>query len=336
MTDFWLSSGHMLLDLDESGGLLVTDAFVKAYLARPELMPPEDACPAEQALHARLLAAPRAPVPAAELAALADADARENWALMLAFRDRLLAAPTLEAAYVRLIRDGAGGLPPLLLNQLAHVIMRHALEGCDDPHVVRAGELFYRAQRVSFHEGRVLLADAEVIEGHEQDRHASPLLAMLGGPAVTALDVLTPDNADTYWTRSDAHDMVLDLGGAPSGRQAIARAIECWVRRVHGFEVAVEPLECIEDTDWRWFVGLDAEATAIGNALWHGEELEPEMAERILALFSLTIDQAVPVLPQVAGRPVYLLLAMAEDRTLRMKPQNLVTGLPIAALAAAN
>ena len=31
----------------------------------------------------------------------------------------------------------------------------------------------------------------------------------------------------------------------------------------------------------------------------------------------------------MAGEPVYLILAMTPDRMLRMKPQNLLTGLPI-------
>ena len=40
MKDFWLSCGHHLLDRDAGGGLVVTDEFLKAYLARPELTPP--------------------------------------------------------------------------------------------------------------------------------------------------------------------------------------------------------------------------------------------------------------------------------------------------------
>ena len=43
MKDFWVSSGHHLVDRDEHGRLAVTDAFLKAYLARPELLPPETA-----------------------------------------------------------------------------------------------------------------------------------------------------------------------------------------------------------------------------------------------------------------------------------------------------
>ena len=186
MRDFWVASGHHLLDRDEAGRLRVTDAFLKAYLARPELVPPEDACEAELRLHHELLMHhPRRPVGDDEIAAMEDADARENWRYMIAFRDRLLAAPSLDAAYLALARGAAGDTPPLFMDQLAQVVLRSALDGERDPWVLRAAELFYRPQRVSFHEGAMLLADAETIELHEEDRHASPLLAMLGGPAVS-------------------------------------------------------------------------------------------------------------------------------------------------------
>jgi hypothetical protein len=35
------------------------------------------------------------------------------------------------------------------------------------------------------------------------------------------------------------------------------------------------------------------------------------------------------MIEKVRGEPVYLLAAMTPDETLRLKPQNLVTGLPI-------
>jgi hypothetical protein len=40
------------------------------------------------------------------------------------------------------------------------------------------------------------------------------------------------------------------------------------------------------------------------------------------------------MLDKSKGEPIYLILAMTSDRTLRMKPQNLVVGLPIAYLEA--
>jgi hypothetical protein len=151
MKDFWLSCGHHLLDRDAGGGLVATDEFLKAYLARPELAPPPDACVVEKTLHAALLAEPRRPVGADDIAAIADADARENWALMIGSRDHLLAHPTLEAAYLALARRGAGGMPPLFINQLVHVILRNILDGCEDAFVLRAAELFFRPQRVTLH-----------------------------------------------------------------------------------------------------------------------------------------------------------------------------------------
>jgi len=336
MMHFWATSGHVLLDRAAGGGLVVTDDFLKAYLARPEVLPPEDACDAERALHAKLMATPQAEVAAAEIAAIADEDARENWRFLVGWRDRLLAAPTLEAAYARIIREGVAGVPPLFLDQLAHVILRGALDEVDDPYVVRAAECLFRPQRVTLHENTILLADAEIIEGHEADRHASPLLAMLGGPAVTSLDILKAANADRYWQRSDGFDMVLDLGGAPSGRAALAAALRHWVRALHGIDVAIEPIESVRDADWRWFVGLDAQATAIGNALWQGESVGEEALSRVLALYRMTLPPDVPVLAAAQARPIYLIMAMSADKILRLKPQNLVTGLPLSANAMTN
>ena len=45
-----------------------------------------------------------APVAADEIAAIADADARENWQVMIAFRDQLMRHRTLEAAYLDIVR----------------------------------------------------------------------------------------------------------------------------------------------------------------------------------------------------------------------------------------
>src|SRR5262249_47624981 len=103
MKDFWLSCGHRLLDRNEHGGAVVTDEFLKAYFARPELMPPQGACVVERRLHRQLLANPRLHASADDVAGIVDDDARENWQIMLAFRDLLLRYPTLEAAYLSLI-----------------------------------------------------------------------------------------------------------------------------------------------------------------------------------------------------------------------------------------
>ena len=129
MTEFWVASGHHLTRLRADGWMAATDELLLAYLARPEVTPPDDACFAERALHARLVKAPRAAVGRAEVAALADADARENWAQLIGFRDRLIAAGSVEAAYLRIVREGAA-VAPLFLDHLAQLILRNALEGC--------------------------------------------------------------------------------------------------------------------------------------------------------------------------------------------------------------
>jgi hypothetical protein len=326
--EFWVSSGHHLTRRTEGGGLAVTDELILAYLARPELMPPPEASAAEHELHAALLHAPRRAVSESEIEALDDADARENWQIMLAFRDRLLGAHSIEAAYLDLIRNGTGNTPPIFLNQLVHLILRNALDECDDPYVLRAAELLFRPQRVSFHDGAMLLADAEIIEAQERGVH-SPLLAMFGQEPASELDVMKAENAWTYWSRSDAFTMALNIGADQRAREGLARVIEAWVRHLLHAEVRVQPLSAIEDRDWRWFVGLDAEATQIGNALWRGEALGDDARSRVLATFRLTFPDVSYVDESVGDRPIYILLATTPDRILRVKPQNLITGLPL-------
>ena len=337
MREFWVASGHHLTRRADHGGLIATPELIMAYLARPELLPPADACEAERDLHASLMADPLRPVSARDIARLADADARENWSFMMNFRDRLMAAPSLEAVYVSLARKGAGDLPPIFLSQLCHLILRNALEGCEDPYMLRAAELFYRSQLAAVHDGALLLADAEVIEAEQHaqhDLHSSPLAAMLQQPkSFGEMDVMDDDNAWTYWSRSDAHAMVMNLGGNAKARAGLCRVIERWVNHLLGVTVSVETIDSIEDRDWRWFVGLDGEATRIGNALWRGERLEGNVAERIVALMRLTIEDTRLVDERVGDKPVYLILAMGADKVVRLKPQNLVAGLPLATAA---
>jgi hypothetical protein len=328
MNDFWLSCGHHLTDRDEGGGLVLTDAFLKAYFARPELNPPPEACAAERALHASVLADPRRAVAPAEIAAIADADARENWGFMIAFRDHLLGHRTLEAAYVALMRANAAKTPPIFVNQLVHVILRNVLDGCDDPWLLRAAELFFRPQVVTVHEHSLLAADQETIAGSSVTP-ISPLVSMLGLPGASAIDVLGEENASTYFARSDQFDMALDLTAGRKGLTALAEVIRRWVRHVLAVEIAVEPLTELRDARFTWYIGLDAEGTRIGDRLWSGEELDEATQGRIIGLFRLTFPDAAAVVEAVGESPVYLILAMSSDRIVRMKPQNLLVGLPI-------
>jgi hypothetical protein len=83
-----------------------------------------------------------------------------------------------------------------------------------------------------------------------------------------------------------------------------------------------------------WYVGLDADGTRIGDALWNGEPLDDAMQARVVGLFCLTFRDPGVAMDKVKGEPVYLILAMDQDKVLRLKPQNLVTGLPIKHLEA--
>jgi hypothetical protein len=334
MRDFWIACGHHLLDRNASGGLVVTDEYLKAYFARPELMPPDDACAVERGLHRRLLADPRLPVGGGEVAAIADADARENWRFVLEFRDLLLCHPTLEAAYLGTVRSSAINLPPLFMNQLVHVILRNALDGCEDPFQLRAAELFFRPQRIMPHEHALLLGDEEVIGGRSPTPVLS-LMSMLGATTDAQLDVLSEENADSYWQRSDQFDMGLDLTGGGRAQAALSAAMRCWISHLLGIDVAIEPLTELRNAELTWYVGLDSEATRIGDRLWHGEVLDDRTAGRVLALFRLTFADAGLVGDAVGHTPAYLILAMTPDQVVRMKPQNLLTGLPIKHLEAA-
>ena len=333
MTDFWISCGHHLLDRDEGGGLTVTDDFLKVYLARPELIPPADACAVERTLHGALLANPRHEVSASDIAAIADADARENWQLLIDFRDHLLRHKTLEAAYVELARNGLSRFPLLFLNQLVHVILRNALDGVTDVRVLRAAELFFRTQRVTLHDGSLIAADEETIGGINT-APTSPLVSMLGLPAESAIDVLNNDNFQTYWERSDQFDMALDLTAGREGLEALAEAMRLWIAHVLSIEVAIEPLKEMRDVNLVWYVGLDADATKIGDMLWNGEEIDEATMDRTVGLFRLTFKDPGEMLDEIKGESVYMILAMTPDKLIRMKPQNLVTGLPIRHLEA--
>jgi hypothetical protein len=335
MNDFWISCGHHLLDRNASGGPVVTDEFLKAYFARPELMPPADACAVERRLHRELLADPRRPVGDEEIAEAADIDARENWRFVLAFRDLLLRHPTLEAAYLALVRSGSIALPPLFVNQLVHVILRNALDSCADPFVLRAAELFFRPQRIMLHEQSLLLGDEEVIGGLKMTPVLS-LMSLLGAPTETQIDVLDVDNAEHYWHRCDQFDMGLDLTPGTRGPAALAEVMTRWISHLLGIDVRIEPLTQLRDANLTWYVGLDSEATRIGDRLWHGETLDEQTAGRVLALFRLSFNDAAVVADVVEQEPVYLITAMTSDLNLRMKPQNLLTGLPIKHLEAAS
>jgi hypothetical protein len=323
--DFWLSCGHHLLDRDAAGNLLVTDEFLKVYLARPELVPPPEACAAERKLHDVLLNDPRSFVVASQVAGIAEADARENWEVMIGWRDHLVKHGTLETAYLDIVRHNIR-FPQLLVGQLTQAILRNALDDCDDVFVLRAAEMFFRPQKLAIQEGFVTVTDAET-EALRGRKPRSPLVALLGLPAVTEVEMLDDATAASYWERSDRFDMALDLTTGQRGLVALGAVVR--LSHLLAIDVAIEPLSELRGAALSWYVGLDSEATRIGDILWNGSDLDEETRGRLVGLFRLTFRNPEDMIEKVRGEPVYLLAAMTADKVLHLKPQNLVTGLPI-------
>ena len=332
--DFWASSGFRFLARGPEGWLVPGDDYLRHFLARPELAPPPEAGPGERHLHARLAEKPRLAIGEADLAAVEDPDARENWVEFLRFRDRLLAAGSVEACYVGEFRRPRVELAPPFLDALAQAIVRGLLDGRADPWLARAGELFFRAQRVSVEGGQVLAADASTIEAYAETGgfgNVGRLLRQQQTPVASVkMDVLNAENASFYFLRDELFSFLLDLTPGREGAAALATLLGRWVEHLTGARVAVEPVARVDDERWRWHVGLDVESTALLNALYRGEPVAEEAKARLAALFRLAFADPADAAPEAAGRPVYLGLAFRADHLLRMKPQNLLVNLPLA------
>ena len=332
--DFWRDSGFHLLRLTENGHLAITDDFFRAYLSRPELKPVPESCDTERRLHAMLIDDPWRPVTPVHLVGIKDKDARENYQVLLRFRDRLAGAETLEAAYLSIFSDGPVDIPPLFLDHMVHIILRRILDGTSDPMLLRAGECLFREQSVTTQDGNVLVADSETVEMYAATGGFGSLGQLLRDAATpirsVELDVLTEENRDIYWQRDTRFDTVLDISFTRPGLDALCRVLERWVLHFLGARVSIQPVQRITDEKWTWHVGLDAESSSILNDLYQSAPVSDARLARLLSLFRLEFADSAAVDPPLAGRPVYLGMAMSERNRLRLKPQNLLVNLPLA------
>jgi len=332
--DFWPSCGYRLLAVDDDRRLRVRDDFLRGYLLRPELAPVRESGRAEIALHETLLSDPRARVSENEVAAIEDPDTRDNLRIWLRFRDRLLRAPTLEAAYVGLFEGEGVDVPPLFVHQLTQILLRHILGTEADPIEARAAEMLFRAQKISVLNDAVMAADEQSVELLATTGSLGSLgelLAQNRTPARTVdLDVLSEDNADTYWTRDERFDLAVSLNRGQPALAALCRVLQRWVAHFLAVDVTIAPEREIVDARWVWHVGLDAEASTLLNDLYNGVDVPDERRERLLCLFALRFADPAAMRPAIAGRPVYLAMAMDRQNRLRLKPQNLLLNLPLA------
>ena len=350
--DIWPGCGFTALQRGDDGALHITDAWLRLVLARPELAPVDESCQSERALHATLLEEPRRAVTPDRLARLQDADARDNWAVFLRLRERLLHADSLQAAYRGLFDGRPIDVPPLFIDLMAQAILRGLLDGRDAMQA-RAAELLFRPQRISLQDGRMLAGDRDTLDLLKDTGGLGDLgrLLVQAKAPVKAVDVvvLGPESASRYWqaaahgrhtllldlsheiTQEVGHGLQFTLKNGRSGLPALASVLEHWVAHMLGVAVRITPLAKIATDHWRWHLGLDAESTALLNALYTGEMVDDERRARLISLFELRFEDPTHMQPALADHPVYLGLAHDAHGVLRLKPQNLLLNLPLAA-----
>jgi Family of unknown function (DUF6352) len=333
--EYWPACGYRLLAQDAHGHLIITDDFLRYLLERPELAPITSSCAAEIALHHALLASPRRVVEPAALAAVVDRDAADNYAVWLRFRARLLAEPTLEASYLALFQGEGVDVAPVLVQQLTQILLRHVLGAEAQALEARSAEMLFRTQKISILEdGAVMAADDETVERHAISGGFGSLGELLkqGGAPLRSvdLDVLGEDNAEMYWSRNEFLDLVISLNHGQPALSALCRVLERWIAHFLRLEVRIGIEREIVDEHWVWHVGLDAQASSILNDLYTGESVSEERSRRLMCLFKLEFANPADMLAEIAGRPVYLAMAMDDKGRLKLKPQNLLLNLPLA------
>jgi len=183
------------------------------------------------------------------------------------------------------------------------------------------------------HEQALLLGDEEIIGGRNPTPVLS-LMSMLGATTDAQVDILSEENADSYWQRSDQFDMglILRRQRAPA---ALAEAMTRWISHLLGIDVAIEPLAELHNATLTWYVGLDSEAT---RSVTGFGKVKFSMTGARVACLRCSVS-ALPRLRSWLTRSrasrSNLILAMTPDQGVRMKPQNLLRGLPVKHLEAA-
>ena len=211
--------------------------------------------------------------------------------------------------------------------------------------------MLFRAQRISTQDGQLLAGDAAVLDLLNDNAgfgEIGRLLTQMGAPLRSStLQVLNADNATDYWLADTRHDFLLDLSHettqdlghglafkltqARSGLKGLAQVLQKWVAHLLGVQVRITPQQRIDDPHWRWHIGLDVDSSALLNALYLDETVEPERLLRLVSLFRLEFLDPAEMRRDMGGRPVYLGLAMTAQGLLKFKPQNLLLNLPLAA-----
>ena len=319
--------------------LPLTDDYLRSFLARPELVPLSESCPAELALHAALVATPACAVAEKALQAVRDPDARESYRLFLRFRDGLLAAGSLEAYYMGLFRDEGGriNIPPLFIDLLVQAIAGNLLASSDDAFEHRAADMLYLSQRISAQHGQVLSGDQATLDMLSETGGVGDIGRFLfeAGAPMASIDmqVLGDENAADFFrerqgghrrhhflldlthevTHDLSHGLIFKMTRARSGLKALSAVLEKWVWHFLGVAVTIRPLQKI----------------ALLNDLYEDREVDAVRLQLLVSLFRLDFANPLDMRADVAGKPVYLGLMMNAAGIVKLKPQNLLINLPL-------
>ena len=247
----------------------------------------------------------------------------------------MLAHSTLEASYLALFQGSGVDVPPLLVHQISQILLRHILKEDATAMHVRIAEMFFRTQKITvLEDGVVMAADEETVERLATQSSFGTIgdLLQKGGIKLKSvdMDVLQPESADEYWSRSDSFDWAVQLNHGQPALDALCDVMAMWIKHFLGVSVRIQTEKDIDDDQWVWHVGLDAQASGVLNALYQGEEVDTERMERMLCLFSLHFLEPSDMSAQIRGKPVYLAMAMDAEQRLKLKPQNLLLNLPLA------
>ncbi len=336
------------------------DAFWQSLLSRPELVLVPESCRDEHRLHDALQRKPLRPVKPEELSAIRDVDARANYAMLLQFRDGVVAAGNLSAWYAQLFAASKITLAPLFIDIAVEQILRDVLLEESDAFIHRAAELLYRQQRITLHEGRIISGDQDTLDTQRDTGGLGDLGRFLlqnkmqvAGSDAQTLRILNEEHALTFqeqraqasyhhnWLLDLTHEQAAQVGPEghsfeirlarkTSGLAALARVLELWVQHFKAAQVRITPLAKIEDPQWRWHTGLDSESSSILNTLYAQQSVPEAQLKRLITLFRLDFLDPADCQSEMRGKPTYLGLAMNEQGLLKLKPQNLLLNLPFA------
>ena len=320
--DFWLTSGWHLLNKDNENRLLPSEDFMKAYFIRPEVQIVSESCLQEIKLNKKLLNNPFSNVDKKEIELIDDNDVKFNYRMILNFRDFLSNSENIESAYLKFCKGQKINFPPLFLDHLVQIILRNILDKEPFPLEARVAEIFFRSQITNIQQDEIMLADQEITNLQVLDSKEKKNVDV---------DILRESTADFYWERSDRFDTSIDIAYTKPGLDALARVMEKWIYYFLKIKVVITPLQKIEDDRWSWHIGLDQISSSILDKLYNGTKISDFELKKIICLFKLETNKGF--VQNMVGKPVYLALSTNDKGIIKMKPQNLLTNLPIKQLS---